>query len=159
MLKFPMMIVLLSTSPFMTVSIFGLFVEVFLCWVHLYLQLLCLLLGLIPDHYVVSFFVSCNSLYFKVIFFDLNIIHDTIILLQESMGRIFSDINHNNVFLGQSPKAIEVKPKINRWDVNIITISPTKSTFSCMPRRIENIHTHKNLYMSNHGIINHKTTK
>ena len=47
-LKFPMMIVLLSTSPFMTVSIFGLFVEVFLCWVHLYLQLLCLLLGLIP---------------------------------------------------------------------------------------------------------------
>ena len=111
------------------------------------------------DHYVVSFFISCNSLYFKVIFSYLNIIHDTIILLEESMGRIFSDINHNNVFLGQSPKAIEIKPKINRWDVNIITVSPTKSTFSCMPRRTENIHTHKNLYMSNHGIINHKTTK
>ena len=111
------------------------------------------------DHYVVSFFVSCNSLYFKVILSDLNIIHDTIILLQDSMGKIFSDINHNNVFLGQTPKAIEIKPQIKRWDVNIITVWPTKSMFSCMPRRTENIHTHKNVYMSNHSIINHKTTK
>ena len=64
-----------------------------------------------PDHYVVFFFVSCNSLYFKVIFSDLNIIHDTIILLQKSMGKMFPDINHTNVFLGQSPKAREIKPK------------------------------------------------
>ena len=28
-----------------------------------------------------------------------------------------SDINHNNVYLGQSPKAIERKAKINKWDV------------------------------------------
>ena len=47
-LKFPMITVLLSTFPFMTLRIFGLFVEVFLCWLHLYLQLLYLLLGLIP---------------------------------------------------------------------------------------------------------------
>ena len=47
-LKFPMMIVLLSASHFMTVAIFGLFVEVFPCWVHLYLQFLYLVLGLIP---------------------------------------------------------------------------------------------------------------
>ena len=47
---------------------FALCIEVLLCWVHIYLQLLYLLLRLIPCHYVVFFFVSCNSLYFKVYF-------------------------------------------------------------------------------------------
>ena len=39
--------VLLSISPFMSVSLF-LCIEVLLCWMHRYLQLLCLPLGLIP---------------------------------------------------------------------------------------------------------------
>ena len=30
----------------------------------------------------------------------------------------FSDINHMNVFLGQSPKTIEIKTKINKWDLS-----------------------------------------
>ena len=29
----------------------------------------------------------------------------------------FSDINHTNVFLGQSSKAKEIKAKINKWDL------------------------------------------
>ena len=33
-------------------------------------------------------------------------------LLEENIGKTFSDINLTNVFLGQSPKAIEIK-KIN----------------------------------------------
>ena len=45
---------------------------------------------------------------------DLNIRHDTIKLLEENIGKTFSDINHTNVFLGQSPKAIEIKTKINK---------------------------------------------
>ena len=28
---------------------------------------------------------------------------------------MFSDINRTNAFLGQSPKAIEIKTKINKW--------------------------------------------
>ena len=43
---------------------------------------------------------------------DLNIRHDTIKLLDESIDKTFSDINHTNVYLGQSPKAIEIKIKI-----------------------------------------------
>ena len=39
--------------------------------------------------------------------------HDTIKVLDENIGKTFSDINHTNVFLGQSPKAIEIK--INKW--------------------------------------------
>ena len=40
---------------------------------------------------------------------DLNIRHDTIKLLGDNICKIFSDINHTNVLLGQSPKAIEIK--------------------------------------------------
>ena len=46
-LKSPTIIVLLSISPFMSVRVV-LCIEVLLCWVHRYLQLLCLPLGLIP---------------------------------------------------------------------------------------------------------------
>ena len=42
---------------------------------------------------------------------DLNIRHDTIKLLEENIGKISSDINCTSVFLGQSPKAIEIKSK------------------------------------------------
>ena len=48
---------------------------------------------------------------------DLNIRKDTIKILEENIGRIFSDINHTNVFLGQSLKATEIKTKINQWDL------------------------------------------
>ena len=40
---------------------------------------------------------------------------DTIKLLGENIGKTFSDVNCRNVFLGQSPKAIEIKIKINLW--------------------------------------------
>ena len=42
---------------------------------------------------------------------DLNITHDTIKLLEENPGKTFSDINPTHVFLGKSPKAIEIKNK------------------------------------------------
>ena len=47
---------------------------------------------------------------------DLKIGHDTIKLLEENIGKTFSDINLTNVFSGQSPKATEIKAKINYWD-------------------------------------------
>ena len=46
-LKSLLFIVLLLISPFTSVNI-ALYIEVLLCWVHIYLQLLYLLLGLIP---------------------------------------------------------------------------------------------------------------
>ena len=48
---------------------------------------------------------------------DLNIRQDTIKLLEEDIGKTFSHINHTHVFLGRSPKAIEIKTKINWWDL------------------------------------------
>ena len=42
-------------------------------------------------------------------------------LLEENMGKTFSDINHTNVLLGQFPKATETKTKINQWDLIKLT--------------------------------------
>ena len=50
---------------------------------------------------------------------DLNIRHDTIKLLEGNIGKAFSDINHTDILLGQSPKAIEIKANRNKWDINL----------------------------------------
>ena len=54
--------------------------------------------------------MKINSKWLK----DLNVRQDTIKLLEENISKIFSDINHTNVFLGQFPKAIEIKIRINK---------------------------------------------
>ena len=52
---------------------------------------------------------------------DLNVRHDTIELLEEHIGKRSCVINCTNVFLGQSPKAIEIRAKINPWDLIKLT--------------------------------------
>ena len=54
-------------------------------------------------------------------FKDLNIRHDAIKLLEENMGKVFSDINWTFFFLGQSPKVIEIKPNMNKGDLIKLT--------------------------------------
>ena len=46
---------------------------------------------------------------------------DTIKLLEENTGKTFSDINLMNIFSGQSPKATEIRAKINQWDLIKLT--------------------------------------
>ena len=53
--------------------------------------------------------MKINSKWLK----DLNIRQDPIKLLEGNIGKTFSDINLINVFSGQSPKAAEIKAKIN----------------------------------------------
>ena len=56
-------------------------------------------------------YTKINSKCFKLV----NIRYfSTIKFLEENIGKTFSDINCTNVFLDQSPKAIEIKTKINR---------------------------------------------
>ena len=58
-----------------------------------------------------------------------NISQDNISLLEENIGKTFSDINHANAFLGQSPKAIEIKTKINQGDlIKLTSLCTAKET-------------------------------
>ena len=45
-------------------------------------------------------------------FIDLNIRHNSIKLLEENKGKIYSDMNCTSIFLGQSPKAKQIKTKM-----------------------------------------------
>ena len=55
-----------------------------------------------------------NSIWLK----GINRRHDTMKLLEHIIGKTFSDIICANVFLGQYPKAIEIKTKINKHGPN-----------------------------------------
>ena len=48
---------------------------------------------------------------------DLNISRDTIKVLEENMGRKISDISRSNILTDTSPKARDIKERINRWDL------------------------------------------
>ena len=43
--------------------------------------------------------------------------HGNIKLLEENIGKTFSEVNCSHVFLGQSPKAKEIRAKTNKWDL------------------------------------------
>ena len=59
-----------------------------------------------PEH-TLTLCTKINSKWLK----DINIRHDTIKLLEKNTGKTFSDINHTNGFLGQSPNRNKNKNK------------------------------------------------
>ena len=48
---------------------------------------------------------------------DLNISHDTIKFLEENIDRKISDIPHSSIFTDMSPRARDVKERINKWNL------------------------------------------
>ena len=48
---------------------------------------------------------------------DLNIICNTIKVLDDNFGRKISDIPHSNILTDMSPKARDIKERINKWDL------------------------------------------
>ena len=54
-----------------------------------------------------------NSKWIKAV----NVRLDTIKLLEEDIGRTLFDINHSNIFLDLSPRVMETKAKINKWNL------------------------------------------
>ena len=48
---------------------------------------------------------------------DLNISRNTIKVLEENIGRKISDIPRSNILTDMSPKARDIKERINKWDL------------------------------------------
>ena len=48
---------------------------------------------------------------------DLNVSPDTIKLLEENIGRTLYDINHNKILFDPTPREMEIKTKINKWEL------------------------------------------
>ena len=48
---------------------------------------------------------------------ELNVRPDTIKLLEENTGKTLFDINHSKIFFDPPPRVMEIKIKINKWDL------------------------------------------
>ena len=62
---------------------------------------------------------------------DVNVRPETIKLLEENIGRTLSDVNHRRIFYDPSPRVMEIKAKINKWDlIKLKSFSTTKEAIS-----------------------------
>ena len=48
---------------------------------------------------------------------DLNVRLGTIKLSEENIGRTLFDVNHSKIFFDPPPRVMEIKTKINQWDL------------------------------------------
>ena len=58
-------------------------------------------------------YTKINSKWIK----DLNVRLDPIKLLEENIGRTLFDINHSKIFFVPPPREMEIKTKVNKWDL------------------------------------------
>ena len=83
------------------------------------------------EHFLTPY-TKINSKWIK----DLNVRPETIKLLEESIGKTLFDINHSRILYDQPPRILEIKAKINKWDlIKLKSFCTTKETLSKMKRQ------------------------
>ena len=64
------------------------------------------------EHFLTPY-TKINSKWIK----DINVRPETIKLVEENIGRTLYDINHSNILYDPPPGIMEIKTKINKWDL------------------------------------------
>ena len=66
-----------------------------------------------------------------------NIRTHTIKLLEENIGRALYDVNHSKILFDPPPREMEIKTKINKWDLmKIKSFCTAKETINKMKRQL-----------------------
>ena len=77
-------------------------------------------------------YTKVNSKWIK----DLNVRPDTINLLEENIARTHYDINHSKILFDPPPREMEIKTKINKWDLmKLKSFYTAKETINKMKRQ------------------------
>ena len=83
------------------------------------------------EHFLTPY-TKINSKWIK----DLNIRPETTKLLEENIGKTLSDINHSRILYDPPPRILEIKAKIDKWDlIKIKSFCTTKETISKVKRQ------------------------
>ena len=83
------------------------------------------------EHFLTPY-TKINSKWIK----GLNVRQETIKLLEENIGKTLSVINYSRILYDPPPRILEIKAKINKWDLmKLNSFCTTKETISKVKRQ------------------------
>ena len=83
------------------------------------------------EHFLTPY-TKINSKYIK----DLNVRPETIKLIQENIGIPLNDLNQSKMFYDPPPRVMEIKTKVDKWDlIKLKRFCTTKETISKVKRQ------------------------